>query len=67
MNIEKIIYAATYAVGKRLDFETLSYSDEMYGNEDFTDDVWEYVVECDDIGKDEFREKYSEYKFYCGF
>jgi hypothetical protein len=31
----------------------------MYGNEQYADDVWEYVVECDDTGKIAFIQKYN--------
>ena len=64
MNIKEQIWAASVAIGKRYDFEEMKYSDYMYGNEDKIDDVWEYVEECDDIGRDKFKEKYKNYKLY---
>jgi hypothetical protein len=41
----KKIYIASIALGKGIDYEELYYSDYMHGREDYTDDVWEYVVE----------------------
>ena len=67
MDERQMVYAASYAIGKHLDYETLMYSDEMYGKEDCIDDVWEYVTECEEMGKDAFRERYSSCKLYCGF
>lgn len=42
------------------DFETLKYSDEMYGRENQTDVVWEYVTEMREIGTIAFNEKYKD-------
>jgi hypothetical protein len=58
------IKTASYAIMKGMDYETLMYSDEMYGHEEETDEVWEYVDECKQIGEIAFKEKYSEYKLY---
>ena len=57
-NKEKI-QIALKAIEKNIDFEELYYSDYMHGNESQTDDVWEYVVECKDIGLIAFKEKYE--------
>lgn len=59
---EELIYKATYAIAKGLDYEKLQYSDDMYGHEDETDEVWEYVVECEEIGTIAFKEKYKNFK-----
>ncbi len=56
--------SASYAIMKDMDCETLMYSDEMYGREDQTDEVWEYVDECREIGLVAFREKYKDFKLY---
>jgi len=64
MDKEEMIWIASVVVEKRLDYETLNYSDYMYGNEDKTDEVWDYVSECLEVGIMAFKEKYSEYKMY---
>jgi hypothetical protein len=64
MEKSEMIWIASVAIGKNLDYETLYYSDYMYGKESFTDEVYEYVTECRKIGQLAFREKYKEYKLY---
>jgi hypothetical protein len=64
MEVNELLWIASVAIGKRYDRETLKYSDYMYGKESEIDDVWEYVEECDDIGRKAFNEKYSPYKLY---
>lgn len=64
MEKSEMIWIASVAIGKKLDYETLNYSDYMYGKEDFTDDVYEYVIECDEIGMIAWKEKYKDYKLY---
>jgi hypothetical protein len=64
MDTEEMIWIASIALGKNLDYETLRYSDYMYGKEDLTDKVYEYVDEAKDIGLKKFHEKYSEYKMF---
>ena len=64
MDKEEMIWTASVAIGKNMDYETLYYSDYMNGKEDLTDTVWDYVSECKEIGEKDFREKYSEYKLY---
>ena len=59
-----MIYVASVAIGKRLDYETLMYSDYMYGHEKLMDDVWEYVEEAEENGMKWFRETYKDYKLY---
>lgn len=61
-----LIWLASYAIAKNMDYETLKYCDYMYGKEDQTDAVWEYVTECKEIGEKEFYGRYSEdgYKLY---
>ena len=67
MTEKEMVYTASYAIGKNLDFETLMYSDEMYNKEEETEDVWVYVLEAKEIGSSAFKEKYKECKFYWAF
>lgn len=64
MEKQEMLWIASVAIGKNMDYGTLMYSDYMYGKEDLTDDVWEYVIECKEIGTTSFYEKYKEYKLY---
>lgn len=64
MEKEEMIWVASVAIGKRMGYEEFNYSDYMYGKEDLTDLVWEYVIECEDIGQIAWKEKYGEYKLY---
>lgn len=56
-----MIQTAMSAIDKNMDFETLRYSDYMYGKESLTDEVWEYVEEAREEGMIRFRTKYAEY------
>ena len=58
------IWTASVAVGKRLSYEDLKYSDYLYGMESEVDAVWEYVEECNSIGQSAFKEKYKQHKLY---
>jgi len=60
MDKQEMIWIAKRAIDKRMDFETLKYSDYMYGKESLTDDVWEFVDECSRIGTDAFYKKYPD-------
>ena len=62
-----LIYNATIALGKGYDYEEMYYGDYMYGNEDQTEAVFEYVNEAQEIGSIAFKKKYSEYAMYPGF
>lgn len=55
---------ASIVIGKGYSYETMKYSDYLYGREDSIDDVWEYVIECQDFGKIAFYKKYKDYKLY---
>ena len=44
-----MIWVASKALAKNIDYESLMYSDDLYGTEDFIDEVWDYVLE----GKEE--------------
>lgn len=64
MNKSEFIYLASIVIGKGYSYETMKYSDYLYGKENFIDDVWAYVLECQDFGKIAFYEKYKDYKLY---
>ena len=64
MTEAEIIYLATKCYIKRWDFETLKYGDDLYGKEEYAEEVWEYVEEMHKIGGDNFYEKYKEFKLY---
>lgn len=59
-----MLWIATWADYKNLDYEQLHYCDYMNGHEDLTDEVWEFVTELKEIGRIAFYEKYKEYKLY---
>lgn len=60
MEKKQKIQIARMAIEKNLDFETLMYCDDMYGKEDHTEDVWEYVVEAREQGTNWFYETYQK-------
>jgi len=64
MEKKEMIWIASVAIAKSIDYETLRYSDYMYGKEDLTDDVWEYVEEARENGMNWFRETYADFKLY---
>lgn len=59
-----MIWVASKALDKGWSYETMMYSDDMYGRESFADEVWDLVCECKDIGILAFKEKYKEHKMY---
>jgi len=59
------IKIAIIAIEKNISYDDLYYSDYMYGNEIFTDDVWKLVLECKDIGLLKFKTHYKEYLDEC--
>lgn len=61
MEKKEMIQIVRMAIEKNMDFETLKYSDYMYGNENLTDKVYEYVIECKEQGTTWFYKKYAEY------
>jgi len=64
MTKAEMIWIASKAVAKNLDYETLYYCDDMNGNEGLTDEVWDYVDECKKIGTLAFSDKYNEYDLF---
>tara|TARA_R110000737_G_scaffold129136_2_gene161571 strand:+ start:85 stop:276 length:192 start_codon:yes stop_codon:yes gene_type:complete len=61
MDKKEMIQIARTAIDKRMDYETLKYSDYMYGKENLTEEVWEYVIEAEEQGMNWFMETYAEY------
>lgn len=59
MDKARMIEIAKIAIRKRLDFEELKYSDFLYKKEQYADEVWEFVDECNQIGQIAFTEKYG--------
>ena len=64
MKKEDLIWLASKAFDKKWNFETLKYGDALYGKESLAENVWIYVVECINIGRVAFYEKYKQYKLY---
>lgn len=64
MTKEEMLWIASKYANKGYDFEQMKYGDDLYGKEELADEVWEYVVECKEIGTTEFYEKYKEFKLY---
>jgi hypothetical protein len=64
LNREDLIWIASVAIGKRMDYETLKWSDYLYNCEDQADEVWEFVEECEEIGKIAWKEKYKKFRLY---
>lgn len=64
MKKSEMIWIASKYAEKGYNFEQLKYGDDLYGNESFAYEVWEYVVEYKEIGSIAFKEKYKEYKLY---
>lgn len=64
MTEEQKIYLASKFADKGWDYETCKYGDDIYGNEELIDDVWNYVTECKEIGRTAFYIKYCKYNLY---
>lgn len=64
MEKDRQLWIATWCWYKGYDYETLEYCDYMNGYSDYLDDVFEYVVELNEIGRVAFYEKYKEFKLY---
>lgn len=64
MEVSEMLWIASKAVAKTWDFEELKYGDDLYGREQYADDVWKYVEECMTIGTAAFYEKYQNHKLY---
>lgn len=64
MKKEEIIYLASKFFDKGWDYEKCYYGDDLYGKEEFIDEIWDYVIEIKDIGRIAFYEEYKDYKLY---
>lgn len=64
MEKQEILYMTTKAIAKGWNTDKLEYSDDMYGREEYTDEVSEYMDEYLEVGRKAFYEKYKEYKLY---
>lgn len=66
MTKEEIINAASYALMKNYDYETMMYCDTMYNKSEYMDEVWEVVIEANEKGLEWFRSycKENNYKIY---
>ena len=60
MTKEEVIRIAKIAIEKKLDYETLKYSDYLYGNEHLIGEIYDYVEECEEIGTIEFNRRYPD-------
>ena len=58
MEKSEMLSIAKVAIEKLWDFEKLKYSDYLYGRENLADEVYEYVIECREIGTIAFFCKY---------
>ena len=56
-----MILIARMAIDKNMDYEKLKYCDSMYGCEELTDEVYEYVIEARANGYKWFYNEYKEY------
>jgi hypothetical protein len=59
MEKKEILRIAVRAIEKGWGYETLYYGDDLYGKEEYADDIWELVVECQNIGTIAFNKKYK--------
>lgn len=64
MEKSEMLWIASKYASKGYNYDQLKYGDDLYGREQFADEVWEYVNEYKEIGSTAFREKYKEYKLY---
>ena len=60
MTESEMLSIAKVAIEKLWDFEKLKYSDYLYGKENLADEVYEYVIECREIGTTAFFCKYPD-------
>ena len=56
----ELIRLARLAIDKHWNFELLKYCDYLYGREHLADAVWDFVEECQAIGRTAFDKKYPE-------
>lgn len=58
------LYIASKYFEKQYSFDQLYYGDDLYGKEQFADEIWDIIVEIQDIGRTAFKERYEGYKLY---
>lgn len=61
MEEKEKIQIAYVALNKKMDYETLKYSDYLYGREVLVDEVWEIVLEAELQGMRWFKETYKDF------
>jgi len=59
-----LIWIASKMFAKGYDEDEVYFSDDLYGNEDQSDAVFEYMEELSETGRIAFYEKYKEFKLY---
>lgn len=64
MEESQLVWIASYAWQKNLDYEKTKDCDYLYDKEELIDDVWEYYHEIENIGYKAFCKKYRHYKTY---
>lgn len=70
MEHSEIIYMATKCVAKRWDYDQLYYCDDLFNEEELdvtANEIWDFVEEINQIGRDEFARKYDGIKFFHSF
>lgn len=60
----ELIWIASKMNAKGYSGDKVLYSDDLYGNEDQSDEVFDYMEELSDTGRLAFYEKYKEFKLY---
>ena len=64
MDKPKMIWIAIKFAERGYAFDKVYFSDDLYGNEKYADEIWGYMEEYKDIGRIAFREKYKKYGSY---
>lgn len=64
MKKEEMIYLASKYGTLGYNLETLLYSEETEGKEEYCIYIWDYIEEFRSLGKEEFKKKYKNYKTY---
>jgi len=64
MEEQEMAWIASKYHQKGYNTEDLRYGDDLYGKEQYFDQVMEYYTEYEDIGRIAFYEKYKHFKLY---
>jgi len=59
LNKKELIGLANYAMYKELSYEELNDCDSIRGHSNQLDEIWDYVIECREIGTISFYQKYK--------